>query len=438
MRTIVLVLLLVLTACSAAEPAAEPAADGQPGVQATQTTAPSAPAADPPTTTQPEGGRPREPIPPAYGSDGNSVADVAGPFGTQPDRLRNLERTVVRVDLPTDDVVAATYDNGEVRLIDEARSEMRVRSTPGPTGVVYTDGPAGADILEALPDQAPHSRPAVLRSGQIAYVTESGDLVVWDGSEIGRVEIDALPDGDVLVDDKGRLLVLTGPTERYAHGILGDRVEASGFAIVEPPSLEVAVTVSIEPPAAIEARRAMWADLDGDGAREVQVTVSDPAGGARLVAFRESGVIAFAGPAIGLGNRWRHQVAYGNFGDGNFGVEVITPHIGGVVSFIEYGPDMSDVASTSGFTSHAIGSRELDGAVAIDVDGDGRLELMVPTQDRRRLVAIGLRDGDAEVVWSSDLESPMTSNIAVGIRSGAPTIAIGTADGTIYLWSTSS
>lgn len=336
--------------------------------------------------------------------------------------------------MPTDDVVAFTYEDGEVRLI-HASGEMKVRTTPGATGIVYTQGPGGIDILQPLPDQVPYGRPAILATGEIVYVTLEGELVLWDEQEIARADVDALLDGDVLVDDMGRILVLTGPTDRYAHGILGDEFEASGVAILEPPELTVVSRFTVAEPHVIEGRRALWADLDGDGVREVQVTVSDREGGAQLRVYDEDGNIEAAGTPIGSANRWRHQIAFGSFGGRQLGVEVVTPHIGGVVAFNEYGDDISRVARTTDFTSHAIGSLELDGAVAIDVDGDGNLELVLPTQDRRTLVAIAVVDGEAKVVWRAGLGGRLSSNIAVGTRNGVPTIAVGTANGTVLFWS---
>mgnify|MGYP001821984155 CR=1 FL=1 len=418
MRRVLLGFVVALAACS------------QAGEEPTTTDAPAT--TQDVTTTQPEGGFPFEPIAPQLGADGNQVWDEPGPFEQTPTRERPREARVVRVDFPTDAVVAITYDDGEVRLM--GTDEMKVRSTLGATGVVYTDGPGGVDILAPLPDQAPHGRPAVLAGGQIAYVTQRGELVVWDDSEIARVDIDALPDSDVVVDGN-RLLVLTAPTNRYPHAILGDDIEAGGFAIATAPSLEVTARVAIEEPAVIEGRRAIWADFDGDGTLEVQVTVSDGDGGARLVVFEESGEISTEGAAVGRGSRWRHQIAFGNFGGAQRGVEVVTPHIGGIVSFHEYDEEISRVARRSDFTSHAIGSRELEGGVAIDMDGDGDLELVIPTQDRRELVAIGLEDGEAVVEWRAGLGGRVSSNIAVGMRNGVPTIAVGVANGTVYFWS---
>lgn len=372
-----------------------------------------------------------------HGGDGNLASSAAGPFDEDPTTDRWHESRVVRLDLPVLDVVAATHADGSVYIVDGTTGEAKTRFTDAPTALVFTTGPNGVDLLTALDDHAPHGRPAVLPGGLVAYVTTAGELAIRGlAGEIRRLDLGALPDGDVLADDRGRLLVLTGPTERYPHAILGDAVEASGFAIYNPAEPDSVVRVEIDTPAVIEGRRALWADFDGDGALEVQVTVSDSEGGARLIVYEETGEIAFEGSPIGRGNRWRHQIAFGQFGGRQLGVEVVTPHIGGIVTFNEYrGEEIANVARVSRYTSHGIGSRELEGAVALDVDGDGDLELLLPTQDRRTLVAIGVTDGEAGVEWMSAVDSPITSNIAVGMRNGVQTIAVGTADGTVYFWS---
>jgi hypothetical protein len=104
----------------------------------------------------------------------------------------------------------------------------------------------------------------------------NGDLVLWDQVEIGRLSIQALPDARILVDERGRLLVLTGPTGRYAHSVLGDTIEASAVTLVETaPELRATPIVTLDREQVIEGIAPRWADLNGDGTREIVVTVSD-------------------------------------------------------------------------------------------------------------------------------------------------------------------
>jgi len=88
------------------------------------------------------------------------------------------------------------------------------------------------------------------------------------------------------------------------HGILGDTLEATRITLVETlPCPYVVATISVPPPYVIEGLSPIWADLDGDGSREILVTVSDAAQGARLLAFTETGEQRATGLPVGRGYR---------------------------------------------------------------------------------------------------------------------------------------
>lgn len=61
------------------------------------------------------------------------------------------------------------------------------------------------------------------------------------------------------------------------------------------------------------------------------------------------------------------------------------------------------VAEAAGWSSHALGARNLDQAMAGDFDGDGRAELLAPSQDRTRLGGIRRTQAGAEVAWTVPL-----------------------------------
>jgi hypothetical protein len=243
----------------------------------------------------------------------------------------------------------------------------------------------------------------------------------------------------LLTDGEGRLLFLSNPTTRYDHGVLGDEIEAAAITLVDTqPEPRVLQTIPINEPAVVEGIAPLWADLNGDGQREIIVTQSDANQGAQLVVYDESGARVATGPPIGQGYRWRHQIAIAPFGpDGELEiVDVLTPHIGGVVEFYRLdGDQLQVVAEEPGFTSHVIGTRNLDMALAGDVDGDGAMELLLPNQARTELGAIRRTADGAEVAWTMPMDGHLSTNLAgVQMANGQLAIGAGREDGILRVW----
>jgi hypothetical protein len=277
-------------------------------------------------------------------------------------------------------------------------------------------------------------------AGGLAFIHESGDLVLWEaGAERARLAVDALPDARLLVDEAERLLFLSGPTTRYGHGALGDALEAVSITLVETlPEPRVAWTIRLPEPQVVEGIAPIWADVDGDGVREIVVTVSDADQGAQVVVYDETGARVATGPAIGQGYRWRHQVAVGDFGPGGETelVDVLTPHIGGVVEFYRMeGEVLRILARVPGYSSHGLGSRNLDMAAAGDWDGDGRVELLVPNQARDQLGGIRRTAEGATVAWTVPVGGRVRTNLAaVTLPGGSLALGVGREGAVLRLW----
>ena len=69
----------------------------------------------------------------------------------------------------------------------------------------------------------------------------------------------------------------------------------------------------------------------------------------------------------------------------------------------------------SGFTSHVVGTRNLDMALAGDFDGDGSLEVLLPNQERTHLAAIGRNARGAQRLWQVDLGGQMATNLTAAV-----------------------
>jgi hypothetical protein len=274
-----------------------------------------------------------------------------------------------------------------------------------------------------------------------AFSNAAGRLFFLDNQahDLGIIEGPILPDGRLLVDENGRLLVLADPTNRYDHGVLGDDIEAASIILVESrPEVRIVSSIPISGLRVVEGIAPIWTDWNGDGVREIIVTISDLEQGAQIVLFSEKGEKLAAGPAIGNGYRWRHQIAVAPFGpNGEMELaDVLTPHIGGVVEFYQWmGSELRIVAQVPGFTSHVIGSRNLDMAAAADFDGDDRVELLLPDQARTNLGGIRRTMDGAEVAWTVPVGGRVSSNLgAVTLHDGRIAVGIGREDDTLRLW----
>ena len=197
------------------------------------------------------------------------------------------------------------------------------------------EGGLRARLLRSDTSAAPFSHPVILPNGRIALIDNRGDLVILSGQGEDRLSVDALPDARLLVDEAGRLAFYNRPTPRYAHGVLSDIIGAGGVAIVSTSGApRIDLQIEFQSPLVAEGLAPLWIDWDGDGAREIVVTLSEERSGARVVIFAEDGTERALGPSVGRGFSWRHVIVCAGFtGSGRELVSVRTPHIGGVVEF---------------------------------------------------------------------------------------------------------
>lgn len=208
-------------------------------------------------------------------------------------------------------------------------------------------------------------------------------------TEPGPAPAGALPDGRVATIPSGdiRRAWYARPTGRYSHGALGDRIEAGSLvaetadgALLEAVLPEEQVFEDITP---------RIADLDGDGKNELIAIRSSNTGGAAVAIYGLVGgelALRGAGSENGRANRWLNIAGFLPGPDDGLTIYgVRTPHIGGRLFSLEYRDgtviETNDIATD--ISNHVIGSREL-GLSAVGAF-DGRLELIVPSQDRKSL-----------------------------------------------------
>jgi hypothetical protein len=270
-----------------------------------------------------------------------------------------------------------------------------------------------------------------------ARLGAAGELVLSTALDAARWFEDPTPDTRLVEAPSGALVALTGPTGRYPHGAIGDELEAAAISIRDADGQVSRIGVPAE--AVVEGTSALLADLVGQARQpQIVVTVSDRDEGARLVVYGLDGELIAASEPIGLGFRWLHQIGSGPVGP-NGEVEIIavrTPHIGGIVEAYRLVDGRLDrVASHPGYSSHRLGSANLDMALLADADGDGQLELVVPTQDLGSLGVLTRIAEGFELLATLPLGGTLATNVAAtSDEDGHLVLAAGTEHGRLRIF----
>lgn len=188
--------------------------------------------------------------------------------------------------------------------------------------------------------------------------------------------------------------MLTCGTSRYAHGVLGDLIEA-GCLVIEDDKGE-AYVVELPETQVFEDLIPRISDIDGNGRNDVVVIRSDAQTGAALVVYsieNEAVVELAATPPIGTAFRWLAPVGIADFdGDDRLDIAYVqTPHIGGILkvwSMTENG--FEQIAQQSGFSNHSIGSKRVSTAKLLDHNNDGVMDIALPDQRRQKTLFVTL------------------------------------------------
>lgn len=268
----------------------------------------------------------------------------------------------------------------------------------------------------------------------------SGDLYPADIVEENRKPVqNGLPDG-LIANAIGRGDVLSAwyedPTTRYGHGILGDAIEAGRLA-VERADGEI-VRYDLDKQTVFEDRYPRVKDLDGDGKMEIitiKASLTDGAG-VTIYGIENGEVVERATSGYhGRANRWLNIAGIANFtgGEGQQVAFVRTPHIGGNLHFYRYdNGNFEEIDRISGFSNHVIGSREMRLSAIADMDGNGFVDVAVPSNDRSVLRMIGFQNG--KLVEIDRVKVPSRINKAIASRGGGEDLmfTVGTSDGKVF------
>ena len=227
-----------------------------------------------------------------------------------------------------------------------------------------------------------------------------------------------------------------GPTARYGHGILGDAIEASALNIAKRGG--AVLSLALPETEVFEDRYPRLADLDGDGQTEIVTIRSSVTRGASVTVYgiRENRLVLRATTGfIGLANRWLNIAGIADFrGTGRKQIAFVrTPHIGGTLFFYEFdGERLKLVGSMHGFSNHVIGSREMRLSATADINGDGNMDLVLPSDSRRRLRIVGFGSTGLQDLASVQLPGRIDKAIDVRWAGRQMRFVVGLDDGIAY------
>jgi hypothetical protein len=192
----------------------------------------------------------------------------------------------------------------------------------------------------------------------------------------------------------------TDPTDRYAHGILGDATEYAGLQItLSDGTRRSAVWPEL---VVFEDTNPRLVDLDGDGAPEVITVESHEKFGARLSIWGLDDSDAFVNLAatdyIGRPFRWLAVAGAADMdSDGRVEIAYVDrPHLAKTLMVWRYLPQadgigkLEKIAQATGLTNHKIGERDIGGGMRIC---DDTVEVITANANWSRVIATRLENG---------------------------------------------
>ena len=334
--------------------------------------------------------------------------------------------------------------DGAVRLLRNAVGEQLTAC--GPALLVVDERgrlrrvPRAPDlpVVSAVgPQVSRFHKPVCLADGSVLTLDPLGNLLLLGRELEARAEaqLSSLPDAELVVlelDGVAVVAVLTSPTQRYRHGILGDEVEAGAVTLLRLPDLALLDVWRAPPPAVIEARRAgAWS---ANGRAGLDLTVSDDRSGARLVRLVWDGdrLSALAeGAPLGASQRWLHLIG----AHGAHAYALHDPRTPGPLVRYTLADDgaFAQAGVAEGLASHVDGERLLDRALLLGPLAAGGHLIAVPTYGQRALTWLRCDDDGCTELRVDDLPSGLSTNLSVSPPSGpAEAVVAAERDGTVW------
>lgn len=274
-------------------------------------------------------------------------------------------------------------------------------------------------LANGFEDGSSYSGAVILdkQTGSRVYVANNGNLILRRPGEKQQLDIQALNYARPLVDEQKRILLLTGPSLRYDHQVLGSaHSNATRISLVSTePRFELIKHIEIANDEVFEGNGLIWLDLDGDGEREIISTISTASQGARIQIFNEDGSNYSQSNPIGLSYRWRHQLVVAEFRPQQLELaSIYIPHLAPVAEFFRLDDQsMQRQSLNSSYSSHLNISLNLDKSLAGDFDEDGHPELVLMNRNNpAELGFFGFTGTQLQREWNLSLGQALNSNLS--------------------------
>jgi hypothetical protein len=195
------------------------------------------------------------------------------------------------------------------------------------------------------------------------------------------------------------------PTDKYTHGVLGDRIEAEGLVVVVDG---VFYELELDENQVFEDIRPRLYDVTGDGELEfvtIRTNIETGAGIAIYKIINDRLVLYASVTEIGSFSRWLNIVVIDDL-DNDGIVELVwveTPHIGGIlkVAKIHFGL-LRVLDEEEQYSNHGLGERNL--CMSVLTDQSNQKVFYVPNQSRNKIVGFSFEDNNFTLFEEIDLD----------------------------------
>jgi hypothetical protein len=227
------------------------------------------------------------------------------------------------------------------------------------------------------------------------------------------------------------------PTTRYRHGILGDTIEGGALQVALRSGRRL--SFRLESNEVFEDIAPRIVDLNGDGEPEIVTILSSLDKGSSIAVFGLVGdalVLQDRMRSLGEPERWLNIAGIARFSGARRAeiAFVATPHDNGRLGFLRISPTRMQIvaADDSGFSNHVSGTTELRLSATVDIDGDGKPELALPSQDRKRLRIMGFVEEKLVEAATATLPAAIDKAIRVDGKGRETVFTLGLEDGSVW------